>query len=225
MDIKTIIFPLLCTITVAPSAGCDLETEDSMSLESQVEEGEELPSVAIEAADELSAEPDGAAAITYVPTYTGLGKLDTLADGDIVMLRNYGEGYLGCFGGVAQLSEGPYNIDNYVWRVHEVDLDGNGEVEFQFELIDGGGFSNTYLKMSNAGTVHCGAISGIGDAAAWHEDAHSRTGGGTFYRKFHVQLENYKVGKCIQGDPNGDVVSDPCPNSTWGMAFWVEVIA
>jgi len=225
MNTKTITLPLLCTFALPLNAGCDLETEDSMSLVSEAEDDELSEPIVAEAGGELALEPDAAASITYANTYKGLGRLDTLADGDIVMIENYHRGYLGCIGGTPEFDQAPHNIDNYAWRVHEVDLDGDGNAEFQFELIDGSGFTNTYLKMNAAGTVFCGTIGGIGDAAAWHEDAFDRTGGGTHYRKAHVQLQNEKQGLCLQGSSSAAALSKSCGLSYWDMAFWVEVIA
>jgi len=228
MTIKTTTLSLLCalplTLTLTLTAGCDLETEDTMELVSEAGDDEDaLSPLSSEAQDALTA-PVDAAAMTYSDTYEGLGKLDTLADGDIVMIKNYKQGYLGCFAGVPQFAQGPNNIDNYVWRVHEVDLDGDGSVEFQFELVDDTGFTGTYLKM-DSGVVHCDVITGIGDAAAWHEDSMQRTGGGTNYRKFHVQLENQKEALCIKGKSSTEALSEGCGSSFWNMAFWIEVIA
>lgn len=225
MTTKTTTFSLLCALSFSVSAGCDLETEDSMELISDADDGDALSPLSSEAENTLTAPADAAASITFAETYEGLGKLDTLADGDVVMIKNYKQGYLGCFGGVPQFAHGPNNIDNYVWQVHEVDIGADGLVEFQFELVDDTGATGTYLKMGDAGDVFCDAINGIGDAAAWHEDSQQRTGGGTDYRKFHVQLKNYKQSLCLQGKSSTEALSKTCGSSLWNMGFWVEVIA
>lgn len=225
MTTKTTTASLLCSLCLALAAGCDLETEDSMALISEADDEAAPSPLSAEAEGTLTAPADAAANMTYASTYEGLGKLDTLADGDVVMIKNYKQGYLGCFGGAPQFAHGPDNIDNYVWQVHQVDLDGDGDVEFQFELVDDTGATGTFLKMDDAGVVLCDVITGIGDAAAWHEDSMQRTGGGSYYRKFHVQLENYKQGLCVQGKSSTEALPKPCANSYWNMAFWVEVIA
>ena len=128
---------------------------------------------------------------------------DTLNEGEVVLLNSYVEGYLGCDGnGAVTASKTLGNPDGRIWRVHLVDLDNDGDDEMQFELANATGYTNTYLKMDNLGILHCGSITGIGDAAAWNwGNWYGHTG--TVYRAISRSLVSYKHGECIHASSLG----------------------
>ncbi|MEM7156309.1 MAG: hypothetical protein AAF799_25875 [Myxococcota bacterium] len=196
---------------MATVAGCDQGSElDAGTAELTAEDLDIELKDAIDAEDEdatgtardhqtvqvlASADDPSAASIA---TYSGRSVLqtDTLVDGDVVMLRSLGQGYLGCDdSGAIQANKAPSNTDGRLWRVHLVDLDGDGDDEMQFELVDGE-FTDTYLKMNNLGVMSCGNITGIGDAAGWNwGDWYGQSG--TVYRRVSRSLVNYKQDLCV----------------------------
>lgn len=141
--------------------------------------------------------------LEYASSYDGEINLSALGDGDVVMLRSYPQGFVGCnASGEVQTSHSPTVIDGYVWMVHRTDIDGDGTDELQLELIDGSGETGTYLKMNGSDELSCEAITGIGDAAGWNFEQSVSTGG-TYYRTVLRMLSNHEHGQCLSFSDSG----------------------
>lgn len=201
---------------LAPAVGCDHEAElddgiadlEEAELDAEPGDIEDDPAAApidhapVEVLTEID-DPSAAAIVAY--SRRSVLRTSTLVEGEVVMLRSHTEGYLGCdANGATTTSKTPSNTDGRVWRVHLVDLNNNGQDEMQFELVDDSGYTNTYLKMNNWGTLYCGAITGIGDAAAWSWGSFYGHAG-TMFRKVSRSLINYKRGLCIHASPSGQI--------------------
>lgn len=220
---------LVLTGTVSMAvAGCDRGSEfDTRAEEFDVELKEAIDDDDADTAREhqnvevlASADSPSAAAITAYSARSVL-RTDTLNDGDVVMLRSVGQGYLGCDGAAVRTSKTPSNTDGRLWRVHLTDLDGDGDDEMRFELVDGG-YTNTFLTMHFFGFVYCGAVGGIGDAAAWNwGDYYGQNG--SVYRRVSRSLVNYGHGKCIHSTAANPAVGASCNHHVHTM-FNMEVL-
>ncbi|MCA9705505.1 MAG: hypothetical protein KDK70_06650 [Myxococcales bacterium] len=181
-------------------AGCDVENDLDRSVDDfELEDDDEatLPQVQPDGLDLVASAPSSLAA-TNIWAFDDIVGLNSIGDGDAVMLRSYTDGYLGCdASGVVELQGIVTNTDGFVWKVHRPDLDGDGTNELQFELIDATGETGQYLKMNDEGEVFCGSITGIGDAAAWRSSSTYYVSTGSFYRKIVINLRNYKQDLCI----------------------------
>ncbi|MCA9704729.1 MAG: hypothetical protein KDK70_02630 [Myxococcales bacterium] len=212
----------LIVITVLGGAACDAEDSFDTEVLADLDQDVEGPALAQAAARDLvsSAAP---AASTTVHEYIGAHALDSFADGDVVMIKNWWRGYLGCAddGDGTVGSHNPATLDPYAWLVHLTDIDGDGTTELQFEQLDDAGGTQIYLKMNSAGEVSCDTITGIGDAAAWNI-------GGLFvssgvYKRAARQLINYKQDLCLQVDSNDQGASATC-NGFMHKLFTFETI-
>lgn len=226
----------LVTLALIGVSACDLEedrdagTED-FALEDEREDAHQtdrdIPVAHLHEHDlglTASTEPAQAGSATYVYSYDGVQVLGALTDGDVVMLKNFAEGYLQCDSNdEAKAKHDPISTNNYIWKLHLTDIDGDGTAELQFELIDSSGETGTYLKMSSDDEVYCGPITGIGDAAAWN------LGGlyaslGSHYRKVNVELVNYKRDRCLKVNDSNEGLGANC-TGTASVIFFLEIIA
>ena len=107
MDTKRITLPLLCTLGLA-LGGCDHEDDsvlDRSDEQELVDEPSSLPAPrGPEGAGSLASDDAPASSVVYSSSYEGLSTPQDLADGDIVMIKSYTRGYLGCFDGEASLA-------------------------------------------------------------------------------------------------------------------------
>ncbi|MEM7157455.1 MAG: hypothetical protein AAF799_31710 [Myxococcota bacterium] len=175
---------------------------------------------------EVLAAPDSpSAAVITTHSHRSVLLTDTLEDGDVVMLRSVGQGYLGCNdAGAIQTSKAPNNTDGRLWRVHLVDLDGDGNDEMQFELVDGG-YTNKYLSMHDFGFtsfVFCGTLQGAGEAASWSW-GHWYGQNGSVYRKVSRSLVNFDHNKCIHSTSAIPAIGGACNHHVHTM-FNMEVL-
>lgn len=212
----------LAAAALLGGTACDVEGDLEIDDEADLERDVDGPGLARAAVQDLVANANVSAATT-VHEYVGVHALGSIADGDVVMIKNWWRGYLGCAeeGDGTVGSHNPAALDPYAWLVHQTDIDGDGTTELQFEQVDGAGGTGTYLKMDGDGEVFCGSITGIGDAAAWN------TGGmfvstGT-YKRAARQLINYKQDLCLQIDGNEQGASATC-NGFMHKLFTFEII-
>lgn len=214
----------VATLALLGATACDPEGSDDLDREAtELEDAASQPLDRVPTGPQsLTADQDApVTASTYIQTYEGGHTLGFLADGDIVMLKNFSRGYLGCDGAGDTLAQhSPVNTDSYVWEVHLVDIDGDGTDEVQLEQAGG---TDVYLKMDNADDVFCGTISGIGDAAAWNLGT-SYAGAGALYKRVTTTIVNYKQAQCLRVDANGVGAGVAC-NSNQDAVFFLEVVA
>lgn len=198
-SLPSLFLPLVATLSLV---GCDVENEsERLADDFELEDDAQTPLAEIrpDDLDLVAAAPEPLAAATNVWAFDNVVGLNSLADGDAVMLQSYTAGYMGCDAdGEIQVSGAPNSTNGFVWRVHRTDVDGDGTDELQLELIDSTGETSTYLKMNNDGEVFCGSITGIGDAAAWLSSSTYYVSNGSFYRKVVINLHNFKQDQCIQ---------------------------
>ncbi|MCA9650238.1 MAG: hypothetical protein H6712_08450 [Myxococcales bacterium] len=214
----------LATVAVLGGSACDTEGELGPEIRAELEQGLDEPALAQAAVQDLVADADApVVASTTVHEYVGVDSFDSIADGDVVMLKNWWRGYLGC----AADDDGtvgthlPTELDPYAWIVHRTDLDGDGTDELQFEQVDGASGTGLYLKMNGSGEVYCGEITGIGDAAAWSTGSLFVSTGN--YKRAARQLVSYKQGLCLQIDGNDEGASATC-NGFMHKLFTFELI-
>lgn len=206
-NLRTTPKALLLTLTASlVLSGCDQGDELDRNADADELADAEDPSNEILPEVELELVADAPTSLsgpTYASSYDGEINLSALGDGDVVMLRSYPQGFVGCnASGEVQTSHSPTVIDGYVWMVHRTDIDGDGTDELQLELIDGSGETGTYLKMNGSDELSCGAITGIGDAAGWNFEQSVSTGG-TYYRTVLRMLSNHKHGQCLSFSDSG----------------------
>lgn len=216
---------LLLTLAVALSVtACDPGGDLEPGMEDLELADDEPESASLQSGElDLVSEAPSSMASVFISSYQGTIGLGDVDDADVVMLKNLSHGYVGCDSSdEIQTHENPHNIEDYLWKVHRTDLDSDGTDELQFELIDGSGETGTYLKMNGNDEVFCGAITGIGDAAAWSLGS-TITGGGTHYRKQFRHLVNYKQGQCLRMN-SGEGVGESCA-PTQPQVFNIEIVA
>ncbi|MCX4247990.1 hypothetical protein [Paraliomyxa miuraensis] len=204
---------------------CDTEGEFDLEAQAELEDAADAPGLAHAAATDLVADVDApVTAATTVHEYVGVHGSGSIADGDVVMIKNWWRGYLGCAadGDGTVGTSNPSELDSYAWLVHRTDIDGDGTDELQFEQVDGAGGTGIYLKMNGEGEVFCDIITGIGDAAAWNTGGLFVSTG--FYKRAARQLINFKHDLCLQIDGNDEGASATC-NGFMHKLFTFEIIA
>jgi hypothetical protein len=144
---------LVALVAALSLGGCDHADDFDRSADAEefaddeeLADAEESSSTPLQAAglDVVADSASSLAGVMYAWSYDGVVKLSDIGDGDIVMLKNYAQGYVRCDSSdEAHTNHSPSNIDSFVWKVHRTDLDGDGTDELQFELIDDTGETGT----------------------------------------------------------------------------------
>lgn len=211
----------LTAIALLGAGGCDADDAFDEETRANLAQDADEPGLAQAAVQDLVADTAPAAA-TSVHEYIGSHSVGSIGDGDVVMIKNWWRGYLGCNDdGTSVGSHNPPELDPYVWLVHEADIDGDGTTELQFEQVDDAGGTGQYLKMNGSGDVFCGSITGIGDAAGWNiGTAYSSVGN---YKRVARAMSNFKQGLCLQIDGNDEGASATC-NGFMHKLFTFETI-
>lgn len=217
----------LAALALLGAMACDMENHDGLDREAfaaaaQTELDDEVPmglAVTHTGPQDLVGNGTAPVQMTQVNTYEGGRTLAFLSDGDIILLKSFHRGYVGCDGnGDTMVSHNPFNTDEYVWEVHRTDIDEDGTDELQLESVDVPG---SFLKLNGNDEAYCGNITGIGDAAAWTVGS-PLAGGGDLYRRIATTLVSYKHGRCLRAN-SSEVYGDGCGNTVEHIYFF-EVI-
>ena len=153
-----------------------------------------------------------------VKDYTSTSDINSLDDGNVVLLKSYWGGYLKDDNGTVK-TQANFNEESQVWIVEENE-NGFGKMFKNKE-------TGNYLKMESYGPL-AGPITGSGDAGSFVSGGQIVEGISTFdYRPVYNYMESYKYsGKCIKAsDIEDDTLSSAnCGylNSSWRFEVLAE---